>query len=299
MKRTVAISILLICVLGSVQAFAAEKVRLRWISSIYMDLEGEGLKNPEGVACNGKDIFVADTGNSRILHYTLEDESIKDKATFPISKSVPIVVQVNSKGFLYYLDGRERRIAVLDIEGDEEFIDPKGLPFSSEIVAKSFKIGSDDNLYVLDIFSENVVVLDSTGQYLRHLSFPENFGFISDITVDSNGTVFLLDGVEATIHTAASDAEEFSLLTESMKEYLNFPTSLATDEDGRIYVVDRHGSGVALVSPEGEFLGRKIGTGWTEGLLYYPSQICVTGKNVLIADRSNSRVQLFTLIVGK
>ncbi len=300
MRRTVTIFTVLVCFLGSVQASGADSTRIRWVTSAYGDIEGRGLKNPEGVACSGKDLFVADTGNSRLLHYTYADKIMTAKATFAIHKSIPIVVQVNSKGHLYYLDGRERRIVVLDAAGSDSFLDPKGLPFSTDMVPKSFKIDSEDNFHILDIFSEKVVVLDSEGQYLRHLAFPEGFGSFSDLAVDSSGSVFLLDGVEAKIYSAGANADQFSPLTESLKEYANFPTSLATDEEGLIYVVDRNGSGLVLVDPNGSFLGRKVGSGWTEGLLHYPSQICITDEgNILIADRSNSRVQLFKVVGGK
>ncbi len=299
-SRTVTIFTVLVCFLGSVQAIGADSTRIRWVTSAYGDIDGRGLKHPESVACSGKDLFVADTGNSRLLHYTYEDKTITAKATFAIHKSVPIVVQVNSKGQLYYLDGRERRIVVLDTEGRDKFLAPKGLPFSTEMVPKSFKIDSEDKMYILDIFSENVVILDSGGQYLRHLAFPEGFGSFSDLAVDSSGSIFLLDGVEATIYSAGGDADQFSPLTESLKEYVNFPSSLATDEDGLIYVVDRNGSGLALVGPDGSFLGRKVGSGWTDGLLYYPGQICVSDEGtILIADRSNSRVQLFKVFGAK
>jgi hypothetical protein len=37
--------------------------------------------------------------------------------------------------------------------------------------------------------------------------------------------------------------------------------------------------------------------GWNEGRLYYPAQLCISDDgNVLIADRNNSRIQLFTII---
>jgi hypothetical protein len=37
--------------------------------------------------------------------------------------------------------------------------------------------------------------------------------------------------------------------------------------------------------------------GWNEGLLYYPSQMCLNEKGeVFIADRGNSRVQVFSIV---
>jgi len=37
--------------------------------------------------------------------------------------------------------------------------------------------------------------------------------------------------------------------------------------------------------------------GWNEGLLYFPSQMCINDNGeVFIADRDNSRVQIFSLV---
>jgi len=37
--------------------------------------------------------------------------------------------------------------------------------------------------------------------------------------------------------------------------------------------------------------------GWTEGLLYYPSQMCLNDNGqAFIADRGNSRIQVFSIV---
>jgi sugar lactone lactonase YvrE len=209
------------------------------------------------------------------------------------------MVQVNSKGALYFLDGGERRIVGLSATGEDlGAVDPRGLPSSAEVVPKSFRIDRDDNIYILDIFSAQVLVLDAEGQYSRHVPFPEEYGFFSDLAVDRQGTIFLLDSVEAVVYSTAGAADGFSPLTKSMKEYVNFPTGLAMDDQGVLYLVDQYGSGLALVGEDGSFLGRRLGMGWNESGLHFPSQICISENgNVFIADRDNSRVQVFT--VGK
>ena len=58
-----------------------------------------------------------------------------------------------------------------------------------------------------------------------------------------------------------------------------------------------NGSGIVILGQDGSFHGRQLSMGWTEGLLYFPSQMCVNDKGeVFIADRGNSRVQIFTLV---
>ena len=297
MKRVFGLFVALAFFAGVGDALGADQRRIRWIASIYMDASGSGLKHPEGVACGDDYLVVADTGNRRILRYAYEGEVVTPGEEFSLPKSSPLKIQVNSAGDVYFLDGRERRISSISQAGEQKgSLKPRSLPFSSEIVPKSFAIDDDDKIYILDIFSAHVVVLDSEGQYLRRVAFPEKYGFASDVAVDAQGNIFLLDGVEAIVYVARGGAERFSNFSESMRAYVSFPTSLTVDARGVVYVVDQSGGGLALVGQDGEFLGRKLGMGWNESGLYYPAQICVSSSgNLFIADRNNSRVQRFEL----
>jgi sugar lactone lactonase YvrE len=295
LRRVFAIVFASLLVLGSTQSFGAEKRTIKWVASIYSDANGIGLKHPEGVACTDEYLIVADTGNRRLLRYSYQGDGVKMEAEFPLPKSYPIRVHVNSKGDVYFLDGRERRIETMSATGEKsEPLSYKSLPFSTEIIPKSFAIDRNDNIYLLDILSRHVLVLEPDGQYLRRVPFPEEHGFFSDLAVDRQGNILLLDGVEAVVYSAARDADHFSRLTESMKAYVNFPTGISVDESGVIYLVDQYGSGLALVGQDGSFLGRKLGLGWKDSGLYYPAQLCISRNgSMFIADRSNSRVQLF------
>jgi len=268
---------------------------LKWVTSIYIDGDGASLKNPEGVACTDDHLLVADTGNNRLLQYTYQGESVMAEAEIPLPKARPIRVQMNTRGDIYFLDGRERRIESIDASGESTgVLKPRSVPYSTEVVPKSFAIDRRDNIYILDIHSENVLVLDAEGQYTRHLPFPKKYGFFSDVAVDAAGTIFLLDGVDAVVYSAEVGADRFSPLTESLKEYMNYGSSLAVDRRGVLYLVDQYGSGLALVGPDGAFLGRRLRMGWDEAGLHYPSQLCISSNgNVFIADRSNNRVQRF------
>jgi sugar lactone lactonase YvrE len=287
-----------VALFASLEALGAERRKIRWVASVYIDSQGVRLRHPESVAC-GKDYFVvADTGNSRLLRYAYRNEIATAEAEFPLPQSSPVMVQVNSKGDLYFLDSREPRIEVVNAAGEKlGELSLSGLPSKKRLIPRSFRIDRNDNIYILDIFSERVLVLDPNGAYSRHLELPEEYGFFSDLTVDAQGTILLLDSVDATVYSAGPAAEAFSPLGESLREYMNFPTSLATDDQGTLYLVDQYGSGLAVVARDGSFLGRALGTGWIESRLYYPSQICIgPDGTLLIADRSNSRVQLFSLI---
>ncbi len=277
----------------------AETVKLRHVLSVYNDEKGVGLKKPEGVACSEKSfVIVADTENGRLLRYVFQDKDVKERKEIKVPEMLyPTRVQINSKGEILVLDEKQRRILRLSPEGQYQgYLTAEGLPSPSTFVPRSFKIDAKDNIYVLDVFSGRVLILSPDGKYQKHLDVPKGEGFLSDLAVDFRGNVLLLDSVKLIVYGAAKDATAFAPLGAGLKGYVHFPTSLTTDSRGTLYVVDESGAGVAILAPDGSFIGRQLSMGWTEGFLYFPAQMCLTEKgDAFIADRGNSRLQIFSV----
>lgn len=272
--------------------------KIKHQGSVYADSAGLGLKNPEGVACDESSFVVADTGNSQVVRFTMSVQGLTPAAVFPLPESSPIIAQLNSKGDIFLLDGKTRSILKMGKDGQlTGKVEPKGLPGSKTIIPRSFRLDKKDNIYLLDIFSERVLVLNAKEGYLRHLNFPEGYGFFSDLAISDQGAIYLLDGVAGSIYVANSGSEAFELLSSGLKEHMNFPTSLAISSIGDLYLSDNYGSGLAVVGRDGIFQGRKLGMGWEEGQLNYPSQLCINAQDTLfVADKSNSRVQVFNIL---
>lgn len=296
LARNVLIMLIALAILNT-PGFAA--VRLKHLVSVYWDQEQKGLRLPEGVACGKDSVFVvADTGNGRLVRYTFQNESLLAGPDFKIPQvTYPVRVQIDARGDILALDEKQRRIARLSPEGEfRGFLEPSGMPGASSLVPRSFKVAGDGNIYVLDIFSASVVVLDGEGKFLKKMPFPGQYGFISDIAVDSKETVLLLDSVESVIFAAPKDAAKFTALTQSMKENVFFPVSITIDKKGMIYLVDQTGNDIIVIGQDGSFQGRLLAMGWKEGLLRYPSQACINDENELfVADRANNRVQIFKI----
>ena len=279
--------------------FGGAPIKLRHIVSIYADDQGAGLKQPEGVACNDNAlIIVADTGNGRLLQYRFQGHSLETGASeFKVPQlSYPIKTQINSKGEIYVFDGRQRRIGRLSAEGAfKGYLDPTGLPAPAAYVLRGFSVDANDNIYLLDIFSQRVLVLNPEGKYIRHIEFPEDYGFLSDLVVDFKENVLVIDSTKARVFFAAKNSAKLTPLTGSLKQYVRFPTGIVTDQRGRIYLLDRNSSSIGILGQDGAFLGRLSGLGWKERLLNHPSQMCINGKgDVFVADTSNSRIQIFS-----
>mgnify|MGYP001814020578 CR=1 FL=1 len=300
-KILVMITGLLVPGLYPVATGQAETLKFRHVTSIYTDDQGLGLKHPEGVACNqGNRIIVADTGNGRLLQYTYADKTVSEKSrVIKLPQLVyPVQVKLNSQGDMYVLDRRQRRIVRLSAAGAfGGYIDLPGSSSPATASPKKFDIDKDDNLYVLDVFARRVVMMTSRGKYLRHFNFPRDHGFMTDLTVDGRGKLLLVDSVQARVFSKTAKAAAFAPLTESLKAYTRFPTAITTDKRGRIYLVDRNGGKVIILGQDGTYLGRLSAMGWKEGLLNYPSQICLNDNGeIFVADTNNSRVQIFSII---
>jgi hypothetical protein len=300
-KITALITGLLIPGLYPMEAASEEALKFRHIASIYADDQGLGLKHPEGVACNQNAfLIVADTGNARLLQYTYKDKTVTEGArVIKLPQLIyPVQVKLNSQGEMLVLDRKQRRIVRITAAGRfGGFIDGQGASSSAASTPKSFHIDKKDNLYILDVYSGQVIMTDPGGKYLKHFRFPPEYGFFTDLTVDFKGNILLIDSVNAMVFSATKNSDVFSPLTKSLKEYMRFAAGITTDKWGRIYLVDRNGSKIIILGQDGSYLGRLSAMGWKEGLLNYPSQICLNDSGeIFVADTNNSRVQIFSII---
>jgi sugar lactone lactonase YvrE len=209
----------------------------------------------------------------------------------------PVQVQVNSKGEILALDGRLRRIVRISPDGAlEGTVFPPPAAGADPVIPRAFRIDGRDDLYVLDIFQDRIHVLDPGGRPLREIGFPPGVSYLSDLAVDGHGSVFALQSEEKRVYAARKGEAVLAPLTEPMTQDLAYPTALAADGAGRIAIADQNGGGIVFLGPDGSFRGRQAGYGWKEGSLRYPSGLCFGQEGLLfVADRENSRVQVFAL----
>jgi DNA-binding beta-propeller fold protein YncE len=286
-------------VLGHLPLTAAAGAKFRYLASVYFDDKGAGINLPEGIACdaNGQ-VVVGDTGNDRLLRFAYQDNKVSGGSVIKIPQlAAPSRIQLDSKGEIYALDAKQRRIVRLSPAGEfKDALAFDGVPPPATVVPKGFAIDSADNIYVLDVFSARVLVLNAQGKFQRALALPQAAGFVSDLAVDTTGNVLLLDSISRRIFSAAKDATAFAPLGGDLTEFLNTMPTYITASKGVIFVVEGSGSSIVGFGLDGSFLGRQLTMGWDEGSLNHPSQICINDKDeVFIADRDNSRIQVFRL----
>jgi NHL repeat len=288
--------ILMLLLLYPLNSFSAESIRLRYSYSLYNDEKGNSLSKPEGVACGADSLVVADTGNGRIVIYTLKNGDAKGGKEVKIPQIVyPVRVIISSKGDILVLDGKAHKIVRLNQEGGFiGYVELGGLPTEGMIMPVEIALDSSGNLYVLDVSGGRVLVLDPDGKFQRQVAFPQSYGFINDMAVDPKGTIYLIDSVTATLFSNAQDTSVFSPVSSSLKEDLKFAGGMTLDPTGLIYISDQNSGGIVVVGHDGTLMTRLLDFGWNEGFVNYPAQICLdTGGDLFIADRGNSRIQEF------
>jgi hypothetical protein len=284
---------------GPAASPVAESARLRYLASAYADGAAVGLRLPEGVAC-GPDgqIVVGDTGNDRLLRFTYRDKVFTAGAEMRAPElSAPSRLHLGPNGEIYALDLTRRRVVELGPDGTfRRTLSVTGAPPPSTVVVKDFAVDAEGAIYVLDAFAARVLVLSAGAEFQRTLPLPEEAGFGSGLAVDAAGTIVLLDSTGRRVFAAPKPSAVFAPLGGRLDAILATMPASITVSRGLILLAEGPGSSIVGLSRDGSFVARQLTRGWREGALDQPSQLCVNDRDELfVADRDNSRVQVFQL----
>lgn len=283
----------------AVPALLAQGPRLRPMAAIYLDPLGAGLRLPEAVAVDdGNRLAVADAGNRRLVIYTLTEDAATPVEEIRLAQvQYPLRVRFDSRGEILALDGKTSKIVRVGADGKfKGFVEMPIQDRQREVLVRSFDIDANDVVYVLAVSEGAVLVIDPQGGLTRQIAIPDSAGFLSDITVTSTGVVFAIDSVHKQVFVARLGTDSFEPLTEPMPEDMAFPTAIAADSFGNLFVADKTGGGIVVIGQNGEFRGRQSAVGWKVGFLRHPTGLEVGGDYLFVADRSNNRVQRFEIV---
>lgn len=196
-KLAIVLAVLLLFVCGAMTVSASENttytytisVNDSWIrtqdaympGNIYM--KNLGLSVPEDIFILGKTIYVADTGNSRVVVYNLDTEK-----SWHFGKgilSAPRGLYVTDNGDIYVADGSAEKVFIFDKNGNkkQEIGRPDSYLFSelSDYKPKNLVVTKEGNIFVCGEGSyEGLMQFDAKGEFQgyfaankKYLSFME------------------------------------------------------------------------------------------------------------------------------
>ncbi len=181
------------------------------------------LKRPVSVAVYDKLVYILDVGAHQVVVFDDQGNlmyTFGGRGNDPGQFNFPTDIDLDQDGNVYVLDALNFRVQVFSPSGDfiREFGE-QGTELGSFRIPKGLAVSAQGHVYVTDSLSHRFVVFDLKGQYLLTLgdrSYALNKGEISpggfymprDIAVDSNGGIWVVDGLNKMVH-------HFQYLTEA------------------------------------------------------------------------------------
>ncbi len=172
---------------------------------------------------------------------------------------------------------------------------------------------SDDRVYVFNRGEHPVAIFSPEGEFLS--SWGEGvFARAHGITIGPDDSVYCVDDLDHTVKKFSLDGQllltlgisgRFSDTGATSVDYrnieragapFNFPTNLAVSPSGDLYIADGYGNArIHRFSAEGELLSSWGEPGDGPGQFHIPHGIAIDQHGtVYVADRENSRIQIFT-----
>ncbi|HSQ58059.1 MAG TPA: peptidyl-alpha-hydroxyglycine alpha-amidating lyase family protein [Gemmata sp.] len=188
---------------------------------------------------------------------------------------------------------------------------PSGWSWSE---ATAIAVDSRDRVYVFAREPHRVLIFDRDGQFLT--SWGEGlFVRPHGICIGDDDSVYLTDDADHTVRKFTSDGKLLLTLGTSGKPSdtgatsvdfrtirnaagpFNYPCNVAISPDGDIYVCDGYGNArVHAFTPDGRLIRSWGEPGRGPGQFHIPHGIAIdSAGTVYVADRENSRLQLFDL----
>ncbi|MBU4288348.1 MAG: SH3 domain-containing protein [Proteobacteria bacterium] len=284
--------------------------KITCLQIIQEDYEGLKISYPSEVFVEPvkKEIYVLDTGNSRILIYASDFYPLFSiDSTYGVES--PVGLAIDSEGYLFIAQAKSKgnkkgRISILNPSlGWEKDIYFEGFEGADSFGPSNIAISKRGYLYVTGSSYRGVVVLDKDGAFSHLLTpvdslgkSPEEKATICDVDIDNQGNIYLLSEDMGRIYVY--DSQDRYLFKFGQKGgssgKLSRPRGIAVDSAGeRIYVIDYMRHTASAYSNDGQFLFEFGGKGWGKGWFNYPTDIAMdTLGNILVVDTFNNRVQV-------
>ncbi len=287
------------------------------------------FKQPMSAAWGeGNRIYVADTGNNRIVAFNQNGKFLFEFGTFGIAKPLPGAkatwkpgslnyptgVSVDREtGEVYVADFYNNTIEVFDGNGKylRNFPDPNkvtgkgGSGINGHGIAVTDVAVKDGRVYATDAFQ--VFVFDRSGTLLRQYGKPGAAAGDLDrpngITAIANGGVIVADSN----HSRLTAYDEFGKPVQTIGEQVRglsapttnpfvLPRGLATLEDGSVIVADPLSMQLIKIGLKGDVAAKYGERGTYPAQFNFPNDVDANGKLLLVADRGNDRVQVVKMV---
>jgi len=211
--------------------------------------------------------------------------------------SKPYAVHVDREGRLFVTDSAWPAVLIFDIP--KQSFSVIGLE-GPGILAKPMGVTTDASgrIYVTDTLENRAVVYDHDGNFLLGIGEKGRFDQPVGIAVnDALNRVYIVDTRKHKV--SVFDSKDGKFLFEFGQRgvedgQFNWPTNIAIETDGKLFIMDTFNFRVQVFDPEGKFLSKfgSIGTGL--GQFAKPKGIALDSEgHVYVVDAAFNNIQIF------
>ncbi|MDH4227931.1 MAG: NHL repeat-containing protein [Deltaproteobacteria bacterium] len=281
-----------IAVLCPSSSLAAEKLDASVVMVIKRDELMGSFKEPAAIYFDESKqrLYVADSGNKRLVSFDEKFEYLSELSDERFGSVVAVAKAAD--GNFYILDASAPALKLVNLK-DKSVIEVKltGVPQGAgAFVPWRFALDKADNLYVVDRMNARVLMFTSSGKFTREFVLPRDRGSkgINHVNVGSDGSVYAVDSAGQKVYVFDANGKVRAVLGQGALagEALLFPSAVASDSDGLIYVADKHAGKILVYGKTGGRPLYAIGMrGFNDGQIYAPIDITVDSKKrVFILD---------------
>ena len=233
--------------------------RLEWFLYGPDDEPASLLQRPQGLACAGGLLYIADQGVPNVLRYDLASRTFSRWLGASDRSTCPIAVAADDSGRVFIADAAKRAVMVFDAHGthqSELSLDSDG----SGLFRPSALLAHGDTLYVADADSRQVRRYDVSAQkWLTPISpgsGDEALAMPAGLAMTPRGELLVTDAILGLVHRFDAEGKRLSPIGEYGGETGQFirPMGIACTPSGIIVVADAGRESVMLFDSQGEFV---------------------------------------------
>jgi DNA-binding beta-propeller fold protein YncE len=253
------------------------------------------IKRPVAIAVRHGLLYIADAGNKgMVLTYDLQKKRIS-----PINGAGELIadeasdIYVTKDGSFYITDTLGKRVLHLDEDGDfiKEF---RSGPNISRPIAVTVNEDSGD-VFIADEVYSKIIVFNQRGEPVRGMGGrgvgEGKFRIITDM-IKVSGGFLVSDRIELSVQMLD---ERGNYQGDFGAKELYFPTALAADKFGRVYVAEKVDSTIKVFL-NGELIDTIGKNGYGDGEFRHISDMKLVNRKLYVADSLNGRIQVFEIL---
>ena len=188
---------------------------------------------------------------------------------------------------------RHLRIAKQNIDLKNRKVTPKTINHKGRDIYPDRIELFGDNLYLLDKASGNIFGLNKQVEIMKSFQCENCTGGFVDFKL-KNGKLWALEQSIMAVFVFSLDGRLESKIQLDSSE-INFPRSLAIDDNNLFYVLDRHQGTIVVFDSQGNYKYNFLAAGGARGQIYYPVELKFDPWGQLcVVEEGNGRVQIFS-----